>query len=288
MGLQILSLMSTAPLNCSKLYKPSILKSFLNTIEAAPNKRLSQNFLIDGNVLQKLIDCAQITPNDTVLEIGPGPGVITEALLKTGAQVIAVEKDRKFANALPRLTSENLTVYWEDFLKFEMQNLPKRFKVISNLPFHLTTPILTKLLPLHSKVESLTLIAQEEFAKRAIAAPGSKDFSSLTLFLEYYAHASVSFFIPATCFYPKPKVNSALIQLIPKNPPTELNADHFFSVTRTAFGQRRKTLKRSLQKLFSAEQVSHALHEMKLTLDIRPEQLSFENFKELTQILFSF
>ncbi|MCK4934700.1 MAG: ribosomal RNA small subunit methyltransferase A, partial [Simkaniaceae bacterium] len=200
-----------------QLYRPSSLLAFLSENTVYPKKHLSQNFLIDGNIIKKIILAAAVKPNDLIVEIGPGPGVLTEALLQKGATVIAIEKDTLFANKLHRLAEDRskLTVYSQDILTFPLEetlkNYPdKQVKVISNLPYHLTSPIIEKLIPLYQIISTLTLMVQKEVGKRCTAEVNSKNYSSFPLFLQYYSTPKYLFSVSASCFLPKPKVDSAI------------------------------------------------------------------------------
>ena len=173
------------------IYKPTELMAFLGSLGINPKKALSQNVLIDGNIIRKIVQTANVQPQDTVLEIGPGPGSLTEALLDAGANVIAVEKDQTLAKALERFNQGSLKVFEQDILEFSFSDhLPKenskKTKVIANLPYHLTTPILVFLIQENHYFSSLTLMVQEEVARRFTAKPGTKDYSSFTLFLNFF------------------------------------------------------------------------------------------------------
>ena len=245
------------------IYKPSELKAFLSEIGAAPKKSLSQNFLIDGNIIKKIVALANIQKEDSVLEIGPGPGALTEALLETGAHVIAVEKDRKFAAALQRLqTHDNrLTIYKDDILSWDMR-APKNTKLIGNLPYAIVSPILGRFLPRKDLFSSLTLMVQKEVAERLTAHKSS----SLSLFVQFYSTPVKGFVVQPSCFYPVPKVTSAVLQLIPKDPST-VNPDLFFAMVHKAFQKKRKMIRSSFKgSSFGA---------------CRPEELSLDDFLTL-------
>jgi 16S rRNA (adenine1518-N6/adenine1519-N6)-dimethyltransferase len=257
-------------------------------------KHLSQNFLIDGNILQKIKKSAQITENDLVLEIGPGPGALTQLLLGTGASVIAIEKDPAFAALLSRLqTKDNrLKVFEADILQFPIENWLKthlkqgqKIKVVANLPYHITTPILVLLLPFYELIDSLTLMVQKEVAERFVAKVGSKDYSSFAVFLSYFSKVYYHFSVAPTCFSPQPKVHSAVVQLFPIKPILLSSIEDFFKLTRTAFQQRRKMLSSSLRKLYAKESLEKALVQTGLPLTARPQELSLEQFIALFQCL---
>lgn len=262
------------------LYKPSELKAFLNEIEAAPKKQLSQNFLIDGNIVRKIITLADVQKGDSVLEIGPGPGVLTEALLEIGAQVVAVEKDRKFAQALYRFQTfdERLKVFEHDVLQWDIsQHLHKRFKVIANLPYHITTPILTRFLPCLDIFQSITVMVQKEVAERMLARHGTAAYGSLSVFVQFYSDPIKGFIVEPTCFYPPPKVQSAVIQFRLKQPP-DVSAERFFEMTRTAFQHRRKMLRTSLKKKYPLDLLEQGLKKIGKGAFARPEELSLADF----------
>lgn len=276
------------------LYKPQELLAFLNSLGIHPRKSLSQNFLIDGNILQKIASAAHVQPDDLILEIGPGPGALTECLLAKNARVIAVEKDAKLAHALERLqtSDQSLVVYEDDILKFPLEEilLPKlgserRAKVIANLPYQLTTPILTKLMPLNTLFSSITVMVQNEVAHRFTARVNTKEYGAISVFLNFYGEVSYDFKVSRQCFFPAPKVDSAVITLTLKKPPEEIDQEAFFRLTRKAFEQRRKMLKSSLKNLYNPVQVETALETLGLSSMSRPENLSVKDFISLFQQL---
>ncbi len=262
------------------LYKPSELKAFLAEIGAAPQKFLSQNFLIDGNIVRKIVQFADVNPSDTILEIGPGPGVLTEQLLAQGATVVAVEKDRKFGAALHRLQTPDhrLHVFEEDALKWNpSHHIPQGSKLIANLPYNITTPILTQFLPRHDLLSSITVMVQREVAERMVSKPGSKAYGSLSVFVQFYSDPSIGFIVEPTCFYPAPKVQSAVIQLRLKKPPIQ-ETEKFFQMTRAAFGQRRKMVVSTLKHHYALERIEQGLKKIGKGLKVRPEELSLGDF----------
>ncbi len=254
----------------------SELIPFLKELGTVPKKGLSQNFLIDSNVGKKIIQTAEISPGDIVLEIGPGPGSITSLLLEAGATVYAIEKDPVFAKALTRLQTKDrrLTVYPADALEFDLSKIPYQ-KVVANLPYHITTPLLEKCFA--HPFTSLTLMVQKEVATRLFAKHGCKDFGSLTLFAQFYATLKSQFTVPPGCFYPKPSVDSAVIHLL-SHPVDHALAPHFFPIMRRAFQQRRKCLSTSLQDFGPSEEIKKCLKSLSLREDARPEALSFEEW----------
>lgn len=275
------------------LHRPSELISFLNQLGISPKKGLSQNFLIDGNIIRKIVIAGSVSPQDIILEIGPGPGALTQALLETGAHVIAVEKDTTFASALERLQtpSYQLEVFCDDILKFPFDEIlkprlqGKKAKVIANLPYHVTTPILAKLAPRYELFSSLTLMVQQEVAKRFTASPGNKDYGSFTVFLNFFSEPRFQFSVSRHCFYPPPTVESAIVSLELHPPPLLKEQEQFFRMTRLAFEQRRKMLRVSLKPLFPSEQISKVLEKIGQNPLARPEDLSLEDFLKLYENL---
>jgi 16S rRNA (adenine1518-N6/adenine1519-N6)-dimethyltransferase len=272
--------------------RPSDLQEFLKERGLYAKKGLSQNFLIDGNIVQKIVDAAAVTRDDLIVEVGPGPGALTQALLARGARVLAIEMDTDFSSALHRLQTPDyrLEVFCADILKFPLaEELKKRqvhsCKVVANLPYHITTPILTQMLPLYPTIESLTIMVQKEFADRMQGKKGTPQYSSFTLFLEFYATVAKSFVVSPNCFYPRPKVHSSVVHCRLHPPALAEDADAFFQLTRTAFGQRRKMLRASLKDLYGAPQVECALKKIGKSQTERPEQLSLEEFIQLFHAL---
>jgi 16S rRNA (adenine1518-N6/adenine1519-N6)-dimethyltransferase len=267
------------------LYKPSELNAFLQTLGIAPKKGLSQNFLIDGNIIRNILAAASLESGDSVLEVGPGPGALTEALLNAHANVVVVEMDKTLAEALNRLPHEpdQLKVIQGDILKTSWNSIGPRFpntenkvKLIANLPYHITTPVLEKFVPMREEIESIVVMVQNEVGKRMAAEAGTKDFGSLSLFLSFYAKVEYQFKVGRRCFFPAPKVDSAVVKLTLRPTPEGIDAEAFFTVTRTAFQQRRKSLRASLKSLYSSEQIEEALSHLGLQPLTRPEELSLD------------
>ena len=270
-----------APLS---LYKPSELHQFLNEMGIEPKKGLSQNFLIDGNILRKLVAAANIQTGDTILEIGPGPGVLTEALLNAGAQVIAIEKDEKLGSHLERLQNGKLKVLIDDFRNIRIERLLKgvgQVKVIANIPYNITGMILQELLPKPLLIESIHLMVQKEVAQRCTANKGTKDYSSFTLFTQYHSKPKLLFYVSPKCFYPPPKVDSAILELKLTLPPVKAPYEPLFKLIQTAFQQRRKMLRASLKTLFAPNDVEESLESIGLPKTARPQELSLEEFSSL-------
>ncbi len=275
------------------IYKPTELRKFLDELGLRPKKGLSQNFLIDGNIIRK-IAALTVVQDEVILEVGPGPGSLTEILLEKGATVIAVEMDTILGEALNRLQTEppRLTVHLADILKFpfEKELTPflkngKKAKLIANLPYHLTTPILAKFLPRVDLFSSITVMVQEEVARRLTGQPGTENYSCFTLFVNFYSRPHYAFTVTRHCFYPPPKVDSAVIHFELKEAPKIDHPELFFTLTRTAFNQRRKMLRVALKNLYPTAAVSAALEFIGIDPTIRAEMLSLEDFIQLYQRL---
>lgn len=269
------------------LYKPSHLFEFLNEINAKAKKSLSQNFLIDQNIIDKILSSASVGENDLILEIGPGPGVLTQALLDAKAHVIAIEKDTLFAKHLQRFqTPDNrLHVIETDFLKYPLgellKNSSKKIKVVANLPYHITTPIIAKLFEFKERIESITIMVQKEVALRFIAEKNTPDYSSISVFIQYHSIPQISFTVKPTSFFPRPSVHSAVVHLDLRDQQRVGDESAFFSFVRTGFQQRRKMLRQSLKELYLPHLIEEKLTAMNLKNTARPEELSLEDFMTL-------
>ncbi len=268
------------------MFQLTNLLSFLEKEGAPPRKSLSQNFLVDGNIVKKILRIADLHPHDTVLEIGPGAGVFTEELLNCGVRVLAVETDEKLAEALKRLqtSDQRLSVYKEDALKIELSTLLDdasfscKKKLISNLPYHIAIPLILRFLPLYTKITSLTFIVQKEVAERLTAKPGSKKAGSISLLIRLLSDPSLQFHIPPSCFYPRPNVASSVVHLLLKPPPLGIDIRKFEKLIRTSFGQRRKMLRSSLKDLGPQEVLMNAFKEAQISPTSRPETITLEQF----------
>ena len=259
-------------------------------------KRFGQNFLIDTHVLERIIEASEITKDDFVLEIGPGIGTMTQYLAEAAREVTAVEIDDALIPILKDTLKEwdNVTVLHGDILKTDIRkiadekNQGRPIKVVANLPYYITTPIIMGLFESHVPVDSITVMVQKEVADRMQTGPGSKDYGALSLAVQYYAEPKIVANVPPNCFMPRPKVGSAVIRLTRhQNPPvTTLDEKLMFLLIRASFYQRRKTLSNSLknsQELpYSKEEVEAAITECGLPLNIRGEALTLEQFARLS------
>lgn len=267
------------------LYRPSDLLRYLQSIGVDPKKGLSQNFLIDGNIIRKIVKLADIQPDDYIVEIGSGPGALSEAIVETGAHLIAIEMDALLAKGLERL--KNCTIYQADILSFPLHEtllkaLPpgKKAKVVANLPYHITSPIMAKLLPLYDCLSAITVMVQEEVARRMVAPAKTKEYGHFSLFLSFFSKAEYGFKVSNRCFFPPPKVESAVVQLLINQPLLE-NGENFFSFTRAIFNQKRKMITSSLKDHYKKEEVVATLEEMGFLATARPQDLSVLNFLSL-------
>ena len=274
---------------------PSATKEIINKYSFAFQKKFGQNFLIDSNVLESIIRGAEITKDDFVLEIGPGIGTMTQYLCEAARQVVAVEIDKMLIPILEDTLSEydNVEVINQDVLKVDIKSLAeeknngKPIKVVANLPYYITTPIIMGLFESGVPIDSITIMVQKEVADRMQTGPGSKDYGALSLAVQYYATAKVILNVSAACFMPRPNVDSAVIKLTRHKEPTVNVADEklMFKIIRASFNQRRKTLvnglKNSLELSFSKEQIVKAIEKIGKPETIRGEALTLEEFAEL-------
>lgn len=262
-------------------------------------KKYGQNFLIDTHVLEKIIRESGITKDDLVLEIGPGIGTMTQYLAENAREVVAVEIDKNLIPILSDTLSayDNVTVINEDILKVDInkiaqeKNNGKPIKVVANLPYYITTPIIMGLFESHVPLESITIMVQKEVADRMQVGPGTKDYGALSLAVQYYAKPEIVANVPPNCFMPRPNVGSAVIKLSRyEKPPVEVKDEAFlFAIIRASFNQRRKTLLNGLTNAgnlnVTKEQILEGLEKMGLSPSIRGEALTLEQFAELSNLL---
>ncbi len=262
-------------------------------------KKFGQNFLIDTHVLEKIISAAGITKNDCVLEIGPGIGTMTQYLAENAGHVVAVEIDRNLIPILKETLADydNVTVINEDILRVDIKALAEEYnggksiKVVANLPYYITTPIIMGLFESGVPIDNITVMVQKEVADRMKEGPGSKDYGALSLAVQYYAEPEIVANVPPNCFIPRPNVGSAVIRLTRhKEMPVEVKDPALmFKIIRASFNQRRKTLQNGLGNApelpYTKEQIAAAIAEMGLTPTIRGEALSLAQFAQLSDIL---
>ena len=276
-----------------------------NTIEVLQKyhfnfqKKFGQNFLIDPNVLERIMDAAEITGEDCVLEIGPGIGTMTQCLAEAAGQVIAVEIDDNLIPILKETLADysNITIINEDILTVDIRRLAheagggRPIKVVANLPYYITTPIIMGLFESGAEIDNITVMVQMEVAERMSAGPGSKDYGALSLAVQYYAEPYLVANVPQNCFIPRPNVGSAVIRLTRHREPPVKVADPalMFKLIRASFGQRRKTLQNGLNNSpelsFSKEQIAAAIGSLGVPAAIRGEALTLEQFARLADYL---
>jgi len=262
-------------------------------------KRLGQNFLINSEVISDIIEFAEIKPDDTILEIGPGVGFVTEQLVKYAQKVIAVELDEEAIKELSKLEADNLEIIHADILKTDLSDLCEgKLKVVANIPYYITSPIIAHLLgeiddlenKNRAKIENIILMVQEEVARRIVATEKSsgKQYGLLTMLSQFWADCSILRLVGRRSFYPAPKVNSALVEMKVRREPLLKLSDyaHFRKVIKAGFSQRRKTLKNCLLNAgFGREKISKAFSELNFDENIRGEKLSIEQFGKLSELL---
>ena len=281
------------------LGSPSATKEIISKYSFAFQKKFGQNFLIDSNVLENIVEAAEITKDDFVLEIGPGIGTMTQYLCEAARQVVAVEIDKMLIPILEDTLSEynNVEVMNQDVLKVDIKSLTeeknqgKPIKVVANLPYYITTPIIMGLFESGVPIESITIMVQKEVADRMQTGPGSKEYGALSLAVQYYAQAKVMLNVSAACFMPRPNVDSAVIKLTRHQEPVVKvsNEKLMFQVIRASFNQRRKTLvnglKNSPELNFSKEEILSAIERIGKPETIRGEALTLEEFAQLSNEL---
>lgn len=282
-----------------KLSNPQKTIEIIQKYEFAFQKKFGQNFLIDGHVLNKIIHAAGITEEDFVLEIGPGIGTMTQYLAEAAKRVLAVEIDRMLIPILEETLAdyENVEVLNADILQLDIKKLVeeknggKPVKVVANLPYYITTPIIMGLLEKHVPVDSITVMVQKEVAQRMQAQPGTKDYGALSLAVQYYCEPYIAANVPPNCFIPRPKVGSAVIRLRTyRETPVKVKDEQLmFRIIRASFNQRRKTLANGLnnsQELtFSKQEIAEAIEALGVPAGVRGETLTLTQFAKLADIL---
>lgn len=270
-------------------------KFILDKYHIHANKNLGQNFLVDDETVSGIIEAANISKEDLVIEIGPGLGTITKELLERAGKVICIELDERMITILKDRFSlyDNFELINEDVLKVNLQKLiskenMKTTKVVANLPYYITTPIIMKLLEERLDIETITVMIQKEVAERLVAEPGKGESGAITYGVHYYTKPKTVLQVPNTAFIPEPKVNSTVIQLEVQREPTVKVSDEekLFELIKIAFMQKRKTLINALtnsNKYGDKEEVEKIVQQMELDLRIRPEKLTLEQYAELAE-----
>ena len=270
-------------------------KRMLRKYALKTKKSLGQNFLIDDQIIEQIISVSDPEPTDAVLEVGPGIGILTRELVNRVQNVTAIELDQSLCNALTQEFKETaaLTVINADALKFSLQEMGleegRRLKLIANLPYYITSPLLNHFLEQRQFLQSMTIMVQEEVAKRLVARPANKDYGILTLAVQAFCTAEILFVVPGDAFIPAPKVNSAVVRLeiLAESKLGSLAEADFFRVVKAAFGQRRKTLLNSLSQglNLNREELGATLAKLGLSPSLRAENLSLEDFCRLAEEL---
>ncbi|MCR5330800.1 MAG: 16S rRNA (adenine(1518)-N(6)/adenine(1519)-N(6))-dimethyltransferase RsmA [Lachnospiraceae bacterium] len=281
----------------AQLADPKNTIAILNKYHIVFQKKYGQNFLIDEHVIEKILKAAGITKDDTVLEIGPGIGTLTQYLCENAGHVIAVEIDKNLIPILENDTLaqyENVRIINDDVMKLDLKELietengGKPIKVVANLPYYITTPIVMALLEKKLPVESITVMVQKEVAARMQAKPGSSDYGALSLAVRYYSEPYIAANVPVNCFMPRPGVDSAVIRMkLYREPPVHVeNEELLFALIRASFNQRRKTLLNGICNFsglnITKERAAEAIARTGLSPDVRGEMLSLEQFAVLS------
>lgn len=279
-----------------RLYSPSHVKEVLARHGFKFSKALGQNFLIDGNIVRKIVSESNITKDDYVLEIGPGMGTLTEELALNAKKVIAVELDRSLLPILDETLGkyDNVEIIYGDILDIDIEKLIEEkcegqsIKVVANLPYYVTTPIIAKLIEEDLNLESITVMVQKEVADRMATGPGSKVYGSLSVFVNFYCDPEIVVKVPKTVFMPQPKIDSSVIKLKLKKDLPDIDKDKFFKVVKAGFSKRRKTILNALSSYgFNMEKddIRQALESIDISPTERAENLSIEEFIKISKAL---
>ncbi len=279
----------------NRLYQPKYLKEVLDKFNFKFSKALGQNFLIDGNIIRKIVSDSDITKEDVVLEIGPGFGSLTEELAMNANIVVAVEKDSRLMEVLDFTLKDftNVNIINEDILKVNIKEIKEKFspnrklKVVANLPYYITTPIIEYLIDNKEYIDSITVMVQEEVARRMVSKKDSKDYGSLSLYIDYNSNAKIIVKAPKNIFMPSPKVDSAVVKLELQNKDFGVDETLLFKLIRSGFTKRRKNILNSLTTGFAnidKELLAKTLEKLNLDKNLRAENLSLEDYVEIIKI----
>lgn len=268
---------------------PQVTNHILHRFKLRADKKLGQNFLIDETVVRRIVEAAELTPEDTVLEVGPGIGTLTQGLAESGADVVAVELDKRLLPVLDVTLEgyDNVRIVNGDILQVDIMEQVQKpdFKCCANLPYYITTPIIFAILEKRLPMERLVVMVQKEVAERMAAKPGSKDYGALSVAIQYFTEPEIAFIVPPSSFIPAPSVDSAVIVCKRRStPPVEVCDENlFFRVVKAAFSLRRKMLSNSLKNMgIKGEQVNKWLELAGVNGKRRAETLSLEDFAALT------
>jgi 16S rRNA (adenine1518-N6/adenine1519-N6)-dimethyltransferase len=280
-----------------KLHDPNITKEILKKYGFSLTKGLGQNFLIDGIVIENTCDAAEITKEDCIIEIGPGIGTLTQYLCERAKKVVSIEIDKDLIEIHKEtLPYENLKIIYDDFMKMDLEKIiaeefgDSKVKVVANIPYYITTPIVMKILEDRVKVESITVMIQKEVAERFQSPPGNKQYGAISAVIQYYAKPVIKFIVPKTVFIPQPKVDSAVIVMnIYDKPPVDVkNEKLFFRLIKGAFGQRRKTIINSVSGTIAEIdkiELKEILEELGYNPNLRGETLGIQDFALISNSL---
>lgn len=278
----------------NRLYQSSYLAEILKKFNFSFSKSLGQNFLIDGNIVKNIVEKSGITKDDIVLEIGPGFGTLTEELALNAKKVISIEKDHRLMEVLDYTLQnyDNVKIINEDFLKTDLEKIfmeeaeGQKLKVVANLPYYITTPILERIIENKKYFSTISVMVQEEVARRVVASPNNKDYGSLTLYLEYNCESEILMKVPRTVFMPSPNVDSAILYLKLVDRDFGVDEDYLFRFIRSGFTKRRKNIMNSLSTGFvdvSKAQLKEILSSLELSGNLRAENLSLEDYINITK-----
>ncbi|HHV27060.1 MAG TPA: 16S rRNA (adenine(1518)-N(6)/adenine(1519)-N(6))-dimethyltransferase RsmA [Tissierellia bacterium] len=279
-----------------RLYSPSYVKEIIDKYNFRFSKGLGQNFLIDGNIVRKICEEGEVSKEDDILEIGPGIGTLTEELSYKANKVVAVELDKSLFPILDETLAgcNNVEIVPGDILKIDLPKLfsekfeSENIKIVANLPYYITTPIIGRLLEEELDIDSILVMVQSEVAERMKASPGTKDYGSLSVFVQYYTDPEIVLLVPKTAFMPRPNVDSAVIKLKIRKEKIELeDRETFFKVVKAAFSQRRKTILNSLSSGLKTDKATIRAILEKVDIDpkLRAENLTIEDFSKISAIL---
>lgn len=275
-----------------KLYSPKVVKEIIDLYDFNFKKSLGQNFLIDKNFVDKIVDAADIKAQN-VLEIGPGIGTITYEMAKIAKKVVAIEIDQTLIPILKENLSEfeNAKVIKQDILKTDLKGLVdnefngESFKVVSNLPYYITTPIIEMLITTGLPCDDMTIMVQKEVAERMVASESDKEYSSLSVFIKFYTEAKVIANLPKSVFIPQPKIDSTILNLKLRIYDENVNQDLLFKLIRAGFNKRRKTILNSMSDVVEKDKLKEAFAKVDLKENLRAENLSIDDFINLTNEL---
>jgi len=272
------------------LTSPKIIKELLSKYETRPSKGLGQNFLIDKKVLEKIIKAADLKSTDTILEVGPGLGVLTQRLAEKSDRVVAIEKDETMIEVLKETVKDfnNVEVINDDILKFDIKpHISKKYKVVANIPYYLTSPLIRNFLESENPPQQIVLMIQKEVAQRICSQP--PQMSLLAVSVQFYAEAKIESYVSKNCFWPAPKIDSAIIKITPNKKFNEIESDSFFAVVKAGFSHPRKQLVNNLSSLKSLngvkltkEEISNWLAKNNIQANQRSETLNISDWINLT------